>query len=103
MQIKQSPKWRKREELRVREREADRNAFSICANYLYTHTHTHMKLPPTHTHLACMQKFRFLLRVANWSKRQLAISNWGMARKKPPKLAKNGGRNFGGIDFAKPK
>lgn len=60
----------------MREREADRNAFSICANYLYTHTQ--MKLPPTHTHLACMQKFRFLLRVANWSKGnwQLATGEW---------------------------
>lgn len=54
---------------------------------IYTHTHTDEVTTHTHTHLACMQKFRFLLRVANWSKRQLAISNWGMARKKTSKTS----------------
>lgn len=99
MQIKQSTKWRGGVES-ARERSGQKCVFYLCKLSIHTHTDE----VTTHTHTPCLHaKVSFFIACGELEQRQLAISNWGMARKKPPKLAKNGGRNFGGIDFAKPK
>jgi len=92
------------------ERERERNAFSICANYcgghIHPHRYTRIQLQITPTQRRCLHaKVSFFycvcVRVAKWSKRQLAISNWGMARKTSQNQRKTVEKTR--IEFAKPQ